>query len=274
VASGSTCPICGLERIALEKSKCPQCDADLTCFKILDSLPDELAREKPGSRKQFIFNVAIILLLGLSTALALFQTYRLKQVEFQALDQQTYPVGIKIVMDTELERRALNQSMPKADVTTRTGDLSEALEGMEESSVSERSPEKPDTGSGALEEAGFWIYAATEKDTLWDISKRYYGSGYYYPVILQYNSHLSIYEIGEGVRIKILKDASQAKAVYKKTTQREGNKVYWYYTVAEGDTLQSVARRFYKTEEMVKWITALNPLMDFHPGERIKILLE
>lgn len=274
MAPGITCPICGLERIALEKSKCPQCDADLTCFKILDSLPDELAREKPGSRKRFIFNVAIMLALGLSTALALFQTNRLRQVEFWALDQQTYPVGIGIDMDTELKRRARNRSMPKADVTTRTGALSQALKGMEESPVSERPPEKPDTGGGPLEEAEFWIYAAAEKDTLWDISKRYYGSGYYYPVILQYNSHLSIYKIGGGVRMKILKDASQAKGIYKKIIEREGNKLYWYYTVAEGDTLQSVARRFYKTREMVRWITALNPLMDFHPGERIKIVLE
>lgn len=274
MASGSTCPICGLERIALENSKCPQCDADLTCFKILDSLPDEFVRERPGSRRRFIFNVAIILLLGLSTALALFQTYRLKQVELWALDQQTYPVGIRIDMDTELKRRALNRSMPRADVTTPTRALSEALEGMEESSVLKKSPEKLDTGSGPLKKVDFWIYAAAEKDTLWDISKRYYGSGYYYPVILEYNSHLFIYQIGEGVRMKILKDSSQAKGIYKKITEREGNKLCWYYTVAEGDTLQSVAKKFYKTTEMVRWITAPNPLMDFHPGERIKILLE
>lgn len=274
MASGSTCPICGLERIALEKSKCPQCDADLTCFKILDSLPDELVREKPGSRKRFIFNVAIILVLGLSAALALFQTNRLRQVEFWALDQRTYPVGIRIDMDTELKHRARNRSMPRADVTTRTGALSEALEGMEESYVLKKYPEKLDTGGGPLEEASFWIYVAAERDTLWEISKKYYGSGYYYPVILQYNSHLSIYKIGDGVRMKILKDASQAKGIYKKITEREGGKLYWTYTVAEGDTLQSVARRFYNTREMVRWITALNPLVDFHPGERIKIVLE
>lgn len=274
MASGTTCPICGLERIASEQSKCPQCDADLSCFKILDSLPDELVIERSGSKKQFIYNVAAILLLGLSIALALFQTYRLTEVELRALDQQSYPVGIKIDRDAELERRARSQSMPKPDGTTGTEALSQALEGMEESSVLKTYQGKPDTGSGPLEGVDFWIYAATGKDTLWNISKRYYGSGYYYPVILQYNPHLSIYEIGEGVRIKILKDVSQAKEIYRRITERQGNKLYWYYMVAEGDTLQSVAKKFYKTKEMAQWITALNPHMDFHAGERIKIVLE
>ncbi len=272
MASGTTCPICGLECIASEQSKCPQCDADLSCFKILDSLPDEWVMERTGSKRQFIYNVASILLLGLSIAMALFQTYRLMEVELRALGQQSYPVGIKIDMDAELERRARSQSMPKPDGINGTEALRQAFEGMEESSVLKKSPGKSDTGP--LEGVDFWIYAAAGKDTLWDISKRYYGSGSYYPVILQYNSHLSIYEIGKGVRIKILKDVSQAKGIYRRITERQGNKLYWHYTVAEGDTLQSVAKKFYKTKEMVQWITALNPHMDFHAGERIKIVLE
>lgn len=274
MASGNICPICGLESISPEKDKCPQCDADLTCFKILDSLPDELVKERPGSGKRFIFNFAIIVVLGLIIALTLFQTHRLRQVKFLALEQQSYPVRINIDMDAELERRARNRSMTKSGVNAQTGNLSQALERVAESYGPENLPEKPNTGSRPLKKAGFWIYSAAEKDTLWDISKKYYGSGYYYPVILEYNSHLSIYQIGKGVRIKILKNGSQAKGIYRKITERKGNKLYWYYTVAEGDTLQSVARRFYKTKKMVEWITALNPLMHLHAGERIKIILE
>jgi len=30
------------------------------------------------------------------------------------------------------------------------------------------------------------------------------------------------------VRMKILKDSSQAKGIYKKITEREGNKLCWY----------------------------------------------
>jgi LysM repeat protein len=270
VASGTTCPICGLERIASEQSKCPQCDADLSCFRILDSLPDELVMERSGSKRQFIFMVVAILLLGLSAALALFQTYRLEEIELRALDQQSYPVGIKI----DRERPARSQSMPKPDGAAGTRALSQAIEGMKKSSVLKKHPGKLDTWSGPLKGVDVWIYVATGKDTLWGISKRYYGSGSYYPVILQCNPHLSIYEIGEGVRIKILKDISQAKEIYRRITERQGNKLYWYYMVGEGDTLQSVAKKFYKTKEMAQLITAINPHMDFHAGERIKIVLE
>ena len=41
----TTCPICHLEHVPLELDQCPQCDSDLTCFKILNSLPEVL--EKP-----------------------------------------------------------------------------------------------------------------------------------------------------------------------------------------------------------------------------------
>ncbi|MCP4111979.1 MAG: hypothetical protein GY749_41700, partial [Desulfobacteraceae bacterium] len=37
------CPICGMEQIPSDKNQCPQCDADLTCFKVLATLPDEIS---------------------------------------------------------------------------------------------------------------------------------------------------------------------------------------------------------------------------------------
>jgi len=35
-----TCPVCNLKHIQGDKSACPQCDSDLTCFKILDKLQE------------------------------------------------------------------------------------------------------------------------------------------------------------------------------------------------------------------------------------------
>jgi len=43
MAEAGACPICGFERLHAEQDKCPQCDSDLTCFKVLDSIPEESA---------------------------------------------------------------------------------------------------------------------------------------------------------------------------------------------------------------------------------------
>ena len=57
-------------------------------------------------------------------------------------------------------------------------------------------------------------------------------------------------------------------------TEREGNKLYFHYRVAEGDTLGSLACKFYKTRDMLKRITDLNSDMKLQPGERVRILLD
>ena len=45
-----TCPVCGFSGILQENDHCTQCDADLTCFKVLDSLTASLpANETPGT---------------------------------------------------------------------------------------------------------------------------------------------------------------------------------------------------------------------------------
>ena len=50
MAEEGACPICGFERLQTDQDNCPQCDADLTCFKVLDSIPEELV--EPVSEHQ------------------------------------------------------------------------------------------------------------------------------------------------------------------------------------------------------------------------------
>ena len=171
----TTCPICGLERIAPEKTQCPQCDADLTCFKVLDSLPNEPVepvREKIGSRKQVILFAAIALFFGLTSVLSVVHVYRLKRLESRVLDQQTYAMNALINMGAKLDRLSENQSRPVEDSTVAEV-VSEARVDVEKAFV-------PDDSAENME---FWTYEAHEKDTLWGIAKRYYGAGDYYPVL-------------------------------------------------------------------------------------------
>jgi len=282
VAFPTTCPICGLESITHDKIQCPQCDADLTCFKVLDSLPDESVSEKTGSGKKVILFVAIGLFLCLAGVLSVFQ---FKRLETRLQEQQTYFTNAIRKMEAKLVHLAQYQSSSSDVGSARIEAKHITREDIEGSFVPENSLEKPTTGNifvpekshpqvSLPEKINFWIYEANEKDTLWGISKRYYGSGDYYAVLLEHNSHLGIYSIGDGVRLRILENADLAKDIYKKITEKEGNRIYWEYTIAEGDTLQSVAMKFYKSKDMVKRITNLNPDLEFQPGERIKILLE
>lgn len=122
--------------------------------------------------------------------------------------------------------------------------------------------------------AGFWVYEAKESDTFWSVSKMFYGTGYYYPVLMEHNPEIGLFGVGDGVRLKILKDAAQAKRVFQKIVKKEGNRRIWYYTVAAGDTPESIAMKFYKTDEKAAHVRELNPGLKMQPGERIRIQLE
>jgi len=50
MAEEGACPICGFERLLTDQDICPQCDSDLKCFKVLDSIPEESV--KPISEHQ------------------------------------------------------------------------------------------------------------------------------------------------------------------------------------------------------------------------------
>jgi len=306
----TSCPICGLEPIPPDKTQCPQCDADLACFKVLDSLPDELVARKAGSGRRLILIAIAGLFLVLASILSGFQIYRSKGFESRILDQQTRIMKAIVNLEVKLARFARHQSKPpeaspsrtegvrktKEDATTNMDVRSpppvrKPLKMPEGSSLQQEAPRKTqgkDAGSsvsGDIREkspkarslpgkVAFWTYEANEKDSLWHIAKKYYGLGQFYAVLLEHNPHLGIYHIGDGVKIRILKDGRLAKGIYKKVTKREGDRIYWHYTLAKGDTLSSIARRFYKTEDMAKRITDLNPRIRWYPGERIRILLK
>lgn len=262
MASERTCPVCNLEHILPEKTSCPQCDADLTCFQVLDSLPDEAVFKRTGSRIQVILIATAGLFLCLSGLLIVSQSSRIKELESWISNQQTYPIRIKISPEAGVALRFRNgRESPNVDLPRSEAAMEKTLETLP--------PEEYST-----EGLEFLTYEASEKDTLWVIAKRYYGVGEYYPVLLEHNSHLGIYDIGDGVRVKILKNADLAGEIYKKIIKREGNRIYWFYRVVQGDTLPSIAKRYYKTKDGVRRIIDLNPTMELKPGEAIKIALE
>ena len=254
MAEEITCPVCRLEHISAEKNKCPQCDADLTCFKVLSSLPEEPIREKNIQGTGFPVWVFIILFIGFITVIITNQFLWFMQFKILLRDQQTSLTDSMRSIAKTLEDPAQNRQEGVVDKP----------EVLHEEKLPEKDPQ----------EMYFWTYRVKDGDTLWSISKWYYGSGHYYPVLLEHNPYPGIYTIQKGSWIKILTDARRAKKEYARIIMSEGNRIYWDYTIKEGDTIESLAVKFYKTQKQANLIFDLNPGLRLKTGESVKILLK
>ena len=143
--------------------------------------------------------------------------------------------------------------------------------------VKETTPEKKQ-GTAKKEENPkepiFWLYNSVDEDTLWGIAEKHYGKGSYYPVLLEHNPHVGIYDIGKGVTLNILKNRDAAAKIYKKIIMRKDGHFFWRYSVVRGDTLQSIIEKYYKKGRTRSDIPHLDKGSNLKPGEKIWILLE
>ena len=109
-----------------------------------------------------------------------------------------------------------------------------------------RTQDEPSGNKTILESPSpcFKIYRAKDNDTLWDISQALYGRGIYYPVLLEHNPDLRIFDISSQDSLRYLCDKGQASRIYKKITAMKNNRRYWKYTLRPGDTRASVTERY------------------------------
>jgi len=119
----------------------------------------------------------------------------------------------------------------------------------------------------------YHIYQVRENDTLWDIAERFYGSGFFYPVLLEHNPDLAIYDIGQKDRVAVLQDNEQVKRIYNEITEMRNGILYWYYTVRRGDTLASLKHRYCPSRNCFQIRAGQDPDSDLQPGEKMKIQL-
>lgn len=249
MATELTCPVCGLEHIAADRDKCPQCDADLTCFRVLSSLPDELPEKTPGRAIGVQILIFVVLSVGLMAVVGVLQVHWFKRYESLLGAHQAAYLDSMQNLVSALEYLAETKQGPEISPAELTP---------------QKKPEPTDS----------WLYRVRDGDTLWGISERYYGSGWFYPILIEHNSHLRIYALTKGMEIRILTDTEGVQEVYDAIVSWEEDGIYWDYTVAEGDTIRSIGMRFYEINDMERLMLDLNPELQLKEGEKIKILLK
>lgn len=301
-----SCPVCGRQGLPENSARCPQCDADLRCFQVLESIPDDLEAHAPSKAAGMkpvipksllgLLGVIVMLLVGLYVIFV----YQFKQVEIRVHDQpaefrgklEQVTRGIEEIQRKQqrLEKQFETQSsLNQAHVGKLEAGVEQILDRMpapEEPAETVAKPETEQAPDSAQEETpafslsgdktsfDFRIYETTEDDTLWDIAGRFFKDGKYYPLLLEFNPDIKIYDIGKGMNIRIPKEIPDIQAYYEDLTERREGRLFWTYTAIPGDTLTRIARKFYGSAEQASKVTAMNPGLELKPGATVRIELQ
>lgn len=303
------CPVCRREHIPDDRERCPQCDSDLTCFRVLKTLlePEAQTAEpalpetnpqmtKTANKRTSLFFAVSGLLLGALTIMLGLQVYWITDLQSGVLEQQSVFSDAFSRMEFRLDRISEHQEKVFMQAAAQIENLRDKLDreqkspavltaGLTDDSdtvrISVDTPEKASHKDGrkqnppAKATAGstFKFYQAAQTDTLWGIAKRFYGSGFYYPVLLEHNPDLAIYTIGQKDRIAVLKDSGMAKRIFNEITVKQDGILYWYYTVRPEDTPASVKHKYCPSRNCFQIMAGVDRDSTLQAGEKIKIQL-
>ncbi len=140
--------------------------------------------------------------------------------------------------------------------------------------IREKYPDLQPSSPQATAESNIVYHDVEMGDTLASISTKYYGSPDYYMEIAKLNNIKNVGYVPQGTRLKI--DLSIKKsgmpAVASAETPKESAIVY--HTVAAGDTLMSISRKYFNgSASYYKEIAEMNGLTDYSLkiGMKLKI---
>jgi len=304
------CPVCRLEHVADDRDRCPQCDADLTCFKVLETLqePESETVEpitpemdpqvtRTGKKRTSLFWVAALFLWGTVTILLGLQFYRITILNSGIMEQQSVFNDAFSRIESGLVRVTAHQDQALTEIRAQIESVGDKLGRIQKSSPPATVDLPDESGSGRISKderkkvtrkagrklrppdktaagnSAFIYYQATQNDTLWGVAERFYGSGLYYPVLLAHNPDLAIYTIGKKDRIAVLKDIAPVRRIYNEITVLQGGNLYWYYFVRPGDTLASVKHKYCPSQDCIQLPSKIGRDSVLQPGKKIKIQL-
>ncbi|WP_457554171.1 hypothetical protein [Desulfobacula sp.] len=300
-----TCPVCHFEHIPKDSESCPQCDSDLVCFRLLEALPDfpegslvdlskdvqSAGQETSGSETDemteskapwFLIILNMIILLTIACLLGytahhfsviqnMVQKLDTDMVRMQTILNKNPKMVIKTLEAGTKQMDQLKKRVEELAVTAKNHETRLSRSTPDKMTISKVSTEKTDSSRtmDKIEAPCFNSYRATDKDTLWTIARDLYGSGIFYPVLMEHNPDIRVYHISSKDTLRYLCDKAQAAGVYKAITGTKQKKRYWNYTVRPGDTRKTIIKRYCMNKQ--DCLVEDKPLK---PGMTIGIFLE
>jgi len=301
------CPVCGKTDLADHLAQCPQCNADLECFRLLEALYEE--QSTPGVEAEVVRSLSRrvedigLLLPRLQDSL--------RQVQ-QAAKRRTAMLIVVSVMlmlvsaasawllyvrwDTPPERADVMSSAALLAVLTRERPPEQALReavanavaGIEhvsqqvaalEQRVAELATQLPalDTKAPSVAasapEPAFLVHAPRQNESLWRIAQTYYQQGMLYPAILETNPGLGIYFAPDYGHLRLPPNRQAAEVIVARVVFTKDAKRFLRYQVQVADTWQSIAARFYGRGDEAARLQALNADAPLQPGTRVVVPL-
>lgn len=133
---------------------------------------------------------------------------------------------------------------------------------------------RPTKKNGSKSKLEFRIHTVTKRSTLKKLARQFYGSPLYYPLLLENNPHIDNFEILENTSVSILKSRRQMIHIYNHHRIKEKGRLIWRYMTTEQDTIESICKKFYHTNQSSIPVINLNPENRLKPGELVKIRLD
>ncbi len=329
------CLVCGKVGLAEAAEKCPQCGADLECFKLLDTLHEEavireVSQEIVDLKEQtkavissldtihetsntpknnawphhqwMLFLVIILLTVWLVyrdwIAIQQFND-RIEQVNLQIATVAATQKSVLTKIDTAsaeqepvtapshrlitlFDQRLETVKKMLTVMMDQRKSIGNDLESMGEASSAFSKPHTPSDPipvaanqkvAGSNDDNAFYYYPSQGHETLWSIAKRHYGNGVFYPLLLEYNPGLGIYNDSGSKSLKILKDRKKATAQLRALIVKTDEGSLLRYRVAPGDRWSVLSKRFYGNGTQTARLIALNDNAPLTVDTRILIPL-
>jgi hypothetical protein len=306
------CPVCHYDHISEDRESCPQCNADLECFRLLEKLSDSQPEtssedsENTGSTEDHQLEAGerifyeekhslyhekttgvlkiMLVLLGITViVLFIYIAYRFSIVGDLMQQQKEGLVRVIASLDNYsqkdvqvIEIPTAQDSLLKHDIETLMNIIKTNANRLDriETQISDiKLPQNIVEMITRLEEPCFKIYRVQDGDTLWGIARDLYSSGFLYPVLLVHNPDIYIYNISTKAQLRYLCDPSQAAMIYKNATGKKQNNLYWKYMVRPGDTRSEIAKRYCPNNKSDKTKCFIDDT-PLEPGKNLGIYLE